>query len=337
MVVFFFFMVKSSRVSRKGGGFVRNAIRFGTGLYNAYRFQNRMRNSRTRTQNRSGTQSGQGVTTHYDRRQVYRYRKMPRFKKRRFKRYARTFRANLLSNTGNRTRVINQLVSDTTDPGLQGSLVAHLYGLKGTNTTYETGCNDLYGIEVGDTGISDNAKLFFESAVLDCTITNTSTDSSNNSYVGPLEVDVYEIYHYATSKDANIVSQLQDGYSFTPAIPGSTKITSIGERGVSLFEGFPGLIKTKARIQRKTKYFLPAGQCITYQIRDPKNRMITGVEMNNDAYGYAYPKFTKSVYVIFKTVAGFSTGSVNVRCAMGVTRRYTYKFLENKENATAYS
>jgi len=317
----------------RGASSWHNAISGAVGLYQRFRQRgNRKRFSRNKT---GAGHSGQGVTSHFDKRTIYRFKRAPRWKKKKARFQAKKWRANLLHSLGNSTVVYNSAVNDQVSNSAQGTLIAHLYGLIGTNSTVETGTHDISDVFAGDARLSGSSQLYFESAVLDLTVTNTSP-GGENVYGGALEVDVYEVWHYDNTIQPGLLPAVQSAWTTADPILPSAAIGNIAQRGVTLFEAIGGLMLTKAKIVKKTKVFLPQFSSFTYQIRDPRNHHMACLDISsNEATGFAQKKMTKSVYVIFKAVSGLAGNGVSA--AMGATRRYTYKLLENKELLTAYN
>ena len=66
----------------------------------------------------------------------------------------------------------------------------------------------------------------------------------------------------------------------------------------------------------------------TYQVRDPKRRVITEEKMR-EAVGGNLPRWTRHLLIIFKLVPGLTVGSTDgtykEQLYMGITRKYFYK------------
>lgn len=301
------------------------AIRFGITAYRAYRRYKTIANRR-----RMET-DGNGITTQYDRKLIYRYKRMPRGKKRVWKRFVRKTNAVIAKNLGKQQVLMNQTISKTIVASTQATGAVALYGKTGTNVVGDQeGMNDIQNIIIN--GAPDinvrQAKFMFTSAVLDCTCANTG---ANN-----LEIDVYEIiYTGKTAPHENIKSAysygIQGGAGGIP-LPG----TGAGYSGINGAErGWtPFMAATTSgmgwKILKKTKHFVGPGQAFTYQHRDPGNHKIDCSEILSpkNAEECAIPYLTKFLYFIGKAVIGTEGGSF----AVGCTRTYNYVILESNDN-----
>jgi len=149
---------------------------------------------RRTTRNLRRVTSGRGITTQYDRSRVYRKKRMPRRKKKAWKRFVRKAQAAIDKTLGSYSIVLNDQVTvsataETTDQAI-GQFA--LYPMKdGTNAWL----NDMAGIAAQfttDFATTDSTKWGFKSGILDLTVQNTSLDATDgNGYA--VEVDVYEM------------------------------------------------------------------------------------------------------------------------------------------------
>lgn len=278
---------------------------------------------RNRMMTSSGTQSGGVVTTNqHDFQRQYRRKKMPRRKRKNWKRKVKSFHYMMDQTLGTKTIVRNTQISasQATDTP-QGTLIAHLYGLSGTEQPFECGTRDLLDIGNNDT-TNTTGMLRFKSAVLDLTMRNTSTT------IG-IEADVYEVVYRDYTNETGWRAAQSDAETATNNINGGTGL-ALTQRGTTLFE-FPERIKLlKEKILKKTKIFLPAGQTATYQIRVAKNKICNKRNVTEDATGFVYPYWTRSVIICFKSVIG---DAVTCSMTVGVTRKYSYVISE--QNAVA--
>lgn len=301
--------------------------------------------SRTGLRSRTGgLRTGQGVTTQRDSRLIYRKKSMPFRRKRRWKRFVKKIHAVSEKELGSRTVVFNSLVTTTNNvSGDQGYNDYAIYGQSSTNGWL----NDLAQIAtVENTGnptqaagatIWTTTKIMFQSAILDLTIRNASTFNDGTSTLpngaAKLELDVYEITVSKDGRDSTgnynrLSSILEEGFTRALTTGGAGNQLLLQRRGVTPFDSVHALSRFGIKIWRKTKYFIPNGDTITYQMRDPKRRVSTLQELAVEE-GYNRPKWTRSLLVIFKLVPGLTVGTtantyqevINV----GVTRKYLYK------------
>lgn len=307
-----------------------NAANLGFRAYNAYRRSSAHSGGRVAGQ----IQSGQGITSQYDRTLIYRRRKAPRRFRRRWRRLKKQVNAVINKGLGSKTIVFNNAITSNTN--IAGGLVQalfflHLYGCAGTGNPvyFETATRDLESIRTNDTTSDPTATYRFESAVMDITATNTSSTVT-------AEVDLYELWHYAETNFASLNDVMANAQSTTGTIGTAGSITLSGNRGVTLFDIPQMSVATRYKIVKKVKYFVPPGNCFTYQIRDPKNRVINSVEMlsASDGTGFVHKKWTKTVVILHKPLVGIEGDSA---MTVGVTRKYMYKVLEQNAKEDGYN
>lgn len=268
-----------------------------------------------------------GITQQHDVARQYRYKRMPRKLRRRFKRRYKLFRNRLLKDLGTQTIIRNNNVTITALSTAQQYAVCHLYGFAGLDNAQEMGCNDMDSIRANDpVNIPDSGKMFFQNAILDISVRN------NAAVV--LELDQYIILAKPKNRlFASFQAAVNNAQGDTDVIGAGTQIL-MTTRGATPFE-FPDLCKY-FKVLSKTKFFIGAGQAITYQLKDRKDRMITGDQFNRASIAGQENAFkdgwTKCVMYIGKTITG-STDSANFTVA--ATRSYRYKFLDENVNRDA--
>lgn len=307
--------------------------------------KSRNRGMYTLTQRRRRGTSGQGITNQYDRSRIYRKSRMPRFRRRRWRRFNRRVNAVSEKDLGSRTVVRNNL-SITTAPmdpaGEQQHAVFYhtLYGLQ--NATF--GSNNDINEMSQDSDLGSTGKAIFKSAVLDLTFRNTSirAESSTNPPI-TLEVDVYEIsvgvLLSQTGKANTIAGIFAEGSSDTGTIPGQVQGLAINQRGTTPWDFPSALSEYRVKIWKKTKYFLGENQTFTYQLRDPKRHVLDKQTMAGP--GENIPYLTRYIYYIFKPTPGYAyveqpnNDIYSLSC--GVTRKYLYKIMDKTQDYDMYN
>ena len=319
------------------------------------RFRNRTRGMRFR--------SGQGVTSEHDVRTIYRRKRMPRFKRKRWAKKIKLHKQLNLQGAGSRTQLFNLSKTFSNDTnGNQGIASFCLYGLRSDSTdaadqpSDSTDYQDIYNIHnheyswVGDptaaggVTVPATTKIYFQSGVLDLTIRNTSQEivSTGPTVYGDatntLEVDIYEMIcskKFVQYDDGVTMSQWGSLQTYINEceneMRGVNNLNALDyrHRGATPFDATQFLARAGCKILKKKKYKIGWGSSITYQMRDPKNRVMQRVNMANNG-GCNKPGWTRFVYVVFKAVPGYTVGSASVgdiqeRISCGVTRKYMYK------------
>jgi len=339
-----FYLAGGSAASKAGRYATRKLFKMGA---------RRFRGVKRKRLNSKNMTTGRGVTFEHDKAFIYRRKRMPYKKRRRWKRLIKLDRAIDLKKCGSRTYVFNTLVQSTnSNDANQGHFNACLYGAHDPARSY---INDLHYIGENDRENDPNAaqgvtiqpstKIFFRSAVLDVTIRNSSKRvtvvGSPNTYQedGTLEVDIYEI---TSSKkwvefDESTGSLAEYGQLMDVFDEAETDIKGINnanaadyrKRGMTPWESTYALSRYGIKILKKTKYRISAGNTITYQMRDPKNRVMSYQGLNELAGGNK-PGWTKWVYIVYKLVPGLPVGDTSVGdyftgIDVGITRKYMYK------------
>lgn len=322
---------RSNRFARKGrltnyGKAVGTALKYG---YKAYRSYNKYTKSRNTNQNT--------VTTQYDTKLQYKKKRMPRWKRKAWKRFSQKVTAVNLKSLGTYTRVFNTQCSNTIFSGQQAVMGAFLYSKagKGDLVPKEAGLSDLFTIIRQPLSADDNFKFHFDSGILDLTLKNNSGNG--------IEMDLYVVSFNEDTQANSFQDAVITAQQETATLNEATKALELSDRGTTLFD-FPVLISSlKMKIWSKRKYFIGAQQTMTYQYRDAKNHVVDAINVRSgkanseivaNGNGFIYPKLTKGVIMVMKQVPG-SEGSSNV--AMGVTRKYKYTQMENNVALDAWN
>ena len=344
---------RSRFVSQVRSSLARAAGRRG-GMLGAARSARRSLFSRNRQRRQPST--GQGVTTQYDSRLIYRKRSMPRFKKRRWRRFSKKVHAVAEKSWGTLTFVFNNSATFTnTQSGAQGLADMGLYGWQSSSSAF----NDLKNMKdiidnaamTTDTGlpVGDSSKIFFQSGVMDLTLRNTSTFTADATpaldSLAKLEVDIYECTQRQQAEDSSAVYSNPRGLfavntSKTLPIGGGAQAeVAINSRGATPFDMTYILGRFGVKIWKKSKYTLGNGEQMTYQIRDPKRR-VTELEAMGTGEGYNKPGWTRWLLIVFKIPPGLTVGTTagtyQENLTIGLTRKYSLKISNYSEDRTAY-
>lgn len=336
----------------------RNAFRYASSLASGIRSRMRQRNARSNTmaRRRKAVQSGQGVTDHFDARVIYRKKRMPRGRRRRWRSFVKKVNTVSERDLGTQTVVFNRLstVSNQTS-GNQIFYDFGLYGLASTQFEYNDlkKISDLYaaadntvskGLAVGP-----SSKIIFHSGVLDVTFRNSSTffDGTTTRAASELkmEVDVYELTCNMTSAEqAGVVFNdcrglfNQSPTKTEPIGGGATPEITRTDRGSTPFDFPYTLSRFGLRILKKTKYQLSNNDTFTYQLRDPR-RHVAQLDKLNQTDGFNMPGWTRIILIICKAAPGFLIGSsantYTEKLDIGITRKYMCKVENYTEDRSA--
>lgn len=272
-----------------------------------------------------------GVTSQYDRKVIYSFKKMPRYKRKQWKRFVNKVNAvqdkNLVSHTCLRNGELVLTHPDGGDKSKQFFGAMHLYGWAGAPSDIEVGNGDIADLVNRDDNTNLTSQKFrFTSAVFDCTMQNTGDTT--------LEVDLYHIIHtkqsnFSRYNDQQAMAEAGTGVP-TPTGAFTSAGISLSDRGATPFD-FPLLSKAGNKIIKKTKYILSPNQVATFQYRDASNRYCS------TAYtiaGYIWKGKTQTFLVICKPVAGSYGGTSKLN--IGCTRNYGYKWLDSGNEVTDF-
>lgn len=339
--------------------FMRNYAR--QGLARVARL-NAARSRSYTTQSRKKVTFGAGVLggTNADRRNVYRKKNMPYRKKRRWKSFLRKVNAVSEKELGTRTVLFNDSIAQQwSTAAQQGCVTLALYSITNATLGYLNDLNNIGSYEntanptaAAGITVEQSTKYLFQSAVMDLTIRNTSKRVVNESptyELDPncsLELDVYEMSFKEDSNNSTqsftSMSAVLNAYD-TQQIGGTGSGISIEDRGATPFELPVALGRMKVKVWRKTKYFIPAGQTITHQMRDPKRHVIRQGDLQTTAGndGWNRPGLTKILFLIYKPVPGLTVGTAvgntQPSITVGSSRKYMYKVEGANEDRERYA
>lgn len=308
---------------------------------------------------------GQGVTEQYDRRLIYAKSSMPRFKKRRWKRFKQKVNAISEKELGTRMVVFNTPLSFANDQTTRHITATFALYPARSSAVY---LNDIDYI--GRLGNQSNpthaegpsmygsSKILFQSGVLDLTIQNRSSLDTAGTRTFPgeckMEVDIYEItasrdfYYHTSPSTTTFYNNLSDLLNYSQTFgetlkdnntSPSTDEIDIGDRGVTPFECNFALSRFGVKIWKKTKFMLNINETITYQMRDPRRRVLNQLD-ETQTNGCNRPGWTKFVFVIGKLVPGCTpiqaSNGYTERISVGVTRKYFFKVEGQTEDRSLY-
>lgn len=305
----------------------------------------------SRIARKSGMTAGRGVTLEHDRARIYRKRRMPRFKKRRWRRFVKKVFAVAEKNLGSRTVVFNRSIPySSTSTTVQIVGTVGLYTMQSNTSLHQNDLDNIGRLEgLVDTTVPNlglTGKYFFQSGVLDLSIRNVSFltgDENNLNALATLEVDIYEMTCRMKGNETGATFESFDAYfqradAITPQIPNPSALPAgnslfsmaLSRRGATPWDLPFALSKYGIKIWKKTKFFVRNGSTITYQMRDPKRRVISryATDVNE---GCNKPGWTKWVLILAKPVPGIvlgvtpGTGITTAKLQVGCTRKYLYK------------
>lgn len=304
---------------RKFNRNIKSAVNYGVKAYQAYKRVSRLRQA-------SKKQTSNFVTTQKDVSLQYRKKRMPYRKRKQWVRFSKKVNAVNLKSLGTYTTVYNRIYTVTNAANNQGVGWAVLYGKNGEEApTNGAGYSDMFKIVDGNTDIANSAKVHFRSAVMDITMTNKSAV--------PIELDVYHIVFWDETDFISPQLLLENAQSATPVMQPSATNSSLvlNDRGVTPFDIPLFISMGKIKILKKYKYFVPAEDSVTYQVRDARNRTITkrSIIPATARTSFVQPGWTQCILTIHKPTAGNQATAAAL--AVGVTRKYSFSIEANAE------
>lgn len=274
--------------------------------------------SMNRPYSKRGT-SGTGITKQHDVKYQYTKRRMPYKKRKRWVQHVKKVQAVMNKDQGTKTVVFNtNLTTSISASGLQNYNFHCLYGKSGQASS-EIGSQDLKRIFDNATLTGNTSqKLTFKSAVFDMTMTNNAT--------AKLEVDVYVLKHWGSSADTSLNTSAVNAAANTalPNVNGNSYFSEVnlGKRGVTLFD-LPNFFRyAKVSVLKKIKYFIEPGDGVTYQVRDPKNRIISEKMITDGDLEPGLRNITQSICIVFKPTDLTLWNTAQLQVA--ITRKYSF-------------
>lgn len=292
----------------------------------------------TATQTATGGGQSNFVTTQYDTTRQYRFKRMPRRKRKRWVKKVKANTAMDYALAGTRTVVYNAYLEQTIRTGqTQGLMATHLFANNGAEEVingkiWENAQSDInYLISRDDNIITTGqqlSKFRFTSGVLDITVRNSSLANL------ALEVDLYVIKYNSETDVKSFMSMHQTAVTKLNGVDGSlaSEPLTLEKRGVTPFD-IPALASMGMKVLSKQKFFLPNGNTFTYQYRDPRNHAY-GVGKAYDNDGYILPRQTTTLLCIFKPIVGGTVSDAKLQ--IGATRTYRYGIIGQNQLAGDY-
>lgn len=279
-----------------------------------------------------------GITTQFDRTTQYSKKSMPRYKKRRWRKFVNKVTAVLDKSLGTRTVLFNNTIAAQENAGFQGIAACCLYGHEGvTDTPVVAGFRDVYRICNNDNDVMvkntqvNPSKIVFRSGVIDMTMRNSGSSA--------VEVDVYEINVLTDNTETgSAVSTLAQASIDTGNIPGAAQGLGLQFRGTTLFDLPNAIAMDKWKIYKKRKYFLPVGSTATLQHRDPRNHYYNAANiqvLENNVGSYGNRKMTTLFVFVAKEIVGQDAVGVNLN--VGVSRKYAYCVNQSSKALDSYN
>lgn len=277
------------------------------------------------------------VTTQYDTAKQYRYKRMPKGKRKRWVKKIKQNQAMDYAEAGTRTAVYSGNMEKSIRSGqTQGLMAVHLFANNGSeqqfySQSWEFGQSDINYLISRDPRIitagTQLSKFRFSSGVLDITARNSSTNNL------ALEVDLYVIRYTSETDFISFMGMHENAITKIGDTEGNVNPPlTLEKRGVTPFD-IPALAAMGMKIVSKQKFFLPNGNTFTYQYRDPKNHGYDiGKKYDND--GFVLPGQTVSLLFSFKPVIGGTIA--DAKLTVGATRTYRYGIIGENTLAGMY-
>lgn len=276
------------------------------------------------------------VTNQYDVKTLYRKKRMPRFRKRRWLKFKRRVLSATNAQGAKQCLVFRRVLAPTVSVNAQSVISAMLYGYsRSTVATSGTdvGCKDLQDIwdawentaAAGDSGVP--GKINFTSAVLDIELGNVGGDGYANS----LTVDVYHVRCKKRPIEDSVdfmrgFAELFDAGLNAGNMPNMSSNNTIqlddAQSGITPFCN-PKFCRYVDILSVK-KVLLSVGQNTHFQLRLSKDKVYshTYTEASDTAL---YPGWTEGYLFIVQGVTALGQFSAPVQYVMNATRTYHFR------------
>lgn len=326
--------------------------------YQRYRSFTTTRNNSKRTTVRAG------VTGQYDSSNIYRRKRMPRRRRRRWVKFSKKVNYIINKNVAPCALVRNKVLSRSASVNQQLLGVASLYSGFGTNADLSddqiTLLKDAALRAYGDSTKYFQAQVKVTSAVLDVTFENRSDNADTPLTTVDAEVDVYELQCVRDVMIDDPVQSDRDIYDFItnccneqprPTTGDTSAGAVIGTSLDSTTIGWTPWQSSKFckyfKVLKKTKKYLTPGGYFTYQIRSPADKIIKGNQIDVATDGgtssaAVFPLFNKHTRLLLFVTKGeplINEESVSYWAkpafTMGVTKTFNYRVVD-KIMSTGY-
>jgi len=238
---------------------------------------------------------------------------MPARRRRRWKRFVKRSTFVINKNLATQSFVFNGTI--TKDPGVGFENNADFTSVSLYSANGTTNNADLYNLFNSYSTSYPRVLMNFKSAVLDLTIQNV-TDLL--TFPTAIEMDIYQVVtrrSIPTDEASSYATLYNDAFTKAAGFGSSTSLVSTN-RGATPFQA--PLFTSFCKVIKKTKYFIPAGGTITYQMRDAKERRLLGDHIIEN---FAFRGITRGLLILFKNTV--SNGRLP-QIKIGVTRTYSF-------------
>lgn len=300
---------RESRIER-----IRRLLPEANAVYQAARYAKKAYKSYTKSKQKKGSVEGRVITTQYDAATRYRRKPMPRRKKSSWVSFVRKSQAVNQKSQALNSKVISYPTRTTWVANAQASVGFCLYPIQMGNAAQDRDVLECFTDQYGGAGgVTDygSRKLFFKSGCIDIQLQNSGSASCI--------VDCYRIVMKQNYQTANTTVGGIWNATFSEQNTGA-----IGNANVALtpFQN-PNFCRV-FKVLSKKEVLLSAGQVTTFQLRDPKNHLISGRTMIAEVTGIPY--ITTGMFFQIRGVPGggatpeLSAGSIN----FGIQKTYNY-------------
>lgn len=336
---------RGNRLSRA----LRLGARFGKAAYVANRSRYRGNGSRTNTA--TGKRVGESTPLTYDNdfKTDYRYRRMPRRRKRRWVSFVRKVNAVTMKKQQGLKKVLFYGIKNlTTVANQSGTTDMMMYSADGSAVLDNADIGAIFRGHLGATVFNDqnsfaaigNAqkKLQFESCQMECTVRNLGSVSA-----------IVEVY-YVRCRKAHAQTNLDSGNTAAGIYHlGFLKQTQVQDLEESTILGTGPQVSTQIgttpfqsprfcetfKILRRKKYQIAPGNTISFLLKDPRNRTIEAGNVRSQLF---IPFTTHGYLCQFYGVPGLDSGPVHAMACnliFSYTRKYQYYApLSNRDQAS---
>jgi len=259
---------------------------------------------------------------------MYRKRRMPRKRKRAWKRSIRKHRALNQLDLGLRTMMFSDNDSTSSGTGFQGILEFSAMTNDGAIKTVSSNFAQELSSIVTQEGLPTTAKINIASYRQDITIANEGDTV--------MEMDIYECIPIKQSN--NTVGQQTArehwarGYTISTAIGALPKL-GIGELGANPFQS--RYFSQHFKILKVRRVYLGTGNCTSWTVSKPANRVINASMVSNYTFSQYIPKVSSLQLVVFKGCPTPTQSCANATVNWNVQTTINYKLEGITENATA--